>query len=242
MRNLFSFLLLFVLLILVSNALAQDTPTFTVNVGEQSIEHRSHALNVRSGASREYTVRGVVADGDVLTVTGRTAFDTNRTCDGYYNANTDMWLRVDFQGIEGWVGYCLGQFQGDLNSVPVTEPIYPVLRRQARYGYIHSFPSGLDELGSAPLMPYIRGNVRYSRINLRRNPVLDGEIIDILTSESVYVIGCSANRQWLKVTYLGISPFNRVWWRGAEPQTGWIAANTLFTLPQGWEDIIPITE
>lgn len=196
--------------------------------------------NIRSGNSRYFAVRGVVNTG-LLTVTGKTDFDSTRICTGVWNSDLDMWLRVDLEGIEGWVKFCLVDFVGDIANLPIVEPISPLIRRPTRYVY-YGLASAYraDELGDEPSLINLVASTRYDHINLRSEPRIDSEIIEILTAEKVYIIGRNLDSTWLYISYSGISPYGH-WWNGLQTQTGWIASY-LLTKPEGWQDIIPIIE
>jgi len=197
--------------------------------------------NIRSGSGGHYAVRGVVNNG-ILSVTGKTDFDSP-ICTGIWSRDVDMWLRVDLEGVEGWVKFCIVDFEGDINNLPIVEPSSPLIRRPTRYVY-YGIASGFraDELGSEPSSINMIAPTRYDHINVRDKPQIDSEIIEILTAEKVYIIGQNANSTWIYVTYSGISPYDRdSWWRGLQTQSGWIASY-LVTKPDGWQNIVPVLE
>ena len=66
-----------------------------------------YRVNVRSGPDTAYTVLGVVTPDDSLDITGKIE-------DG-------SWLRLNFNGQEGWVLADLMDVNGDLEAVPVAE-------------------------------------------------------------------------------------------------------------------------
>ena len=198
--------------------------------------------NIRSGPAGRYAVRGVVNNG-ILSVTGKTAFDSSRICTGVWSRDVDMWLRVDLEGVEGWVKFCIVDFEGDINNLPIAEPISPLIRRPTQYVY-YGIASGfrVDELGDKPTGINIIASTRYDHINVRTKPQINSEIIEILTAEKVYIVGQNDNSTWVYITYSGISPYDKdSWWSGLQTQSGWIASY-LVTKPHGWQDIIPVVE
>ena len=64
-------------------------------------------VNVRSGPGLQYTRLGVLAFGDSVDITGQTA-------DG-------IWLRVNFNGQEGWVSGTVVDVTGTIEGAPVVE-------------------------------------------------------------------------------------------------------------------------
>jgi uncharacterized protein YraI len=66
-------------------------------------------VNVRSGPGVRYTRIGSLNAGDTADITGR-ADETN------------SWLRIDFNGQEGWVSITVVEVTGDPDSAPVVEP------------------------------------------------------------------------------------------------------------------------
>jgi len=66
-------------------------------------------VNVRSGPGVRYTRIGVLNNGDSADITGR-ADETN------------SWLRIDFNGQEGWVSINIVEVNGDPDAAPIVEP------------------------------------------------------------------------------------------------------------------------
>jgi uncharacterized protein YraI len=66
-------------------------------------------VNVRSGPGIRYTRIGGLSAGDTADITGR-ADETN------------SWLRIDFNGQEGWVSITVIEVTGDPVTAPVVEP------------------------------------------------------------------------------------------------------------------------
>lgn len=173
------------------------------------------AINVRSGPGIEYTIRGVAQDG-TLDVTGRNDFDPARPCRNF-EADLDMWVRVDLFGIEGWMARCIVPIEGDLAVVPVVEPADPRLIADVSRG-----TSEVTELGDAPVgIPYIVATTRERRINLRAAPSLEADVLGVVSVEGLYVVGSNEDGSWAQVFTNG--------------QFGWMA-RFLLSLPRDWQD------
>jgi uncharacterized protein YraI len=97
-RILVALLVCAALLVPVATALAQGPVTFTPDV----------TLRLREGPSVGYTQIGMLPAGVPVTALGRDAV-------GY-------WAYVDAQGVRGWAAAWLATVDGDLNTLPVTQP------------------------------------------------------------------------------------------------------------------------
>jgi uncharacterized protein YraI len=194
---------------------AQSAPTFTT----------SGTINVRSGDGTQFTIRDTV--NGVLTITGRNNFDANRNCTGNFPTDADMWLRVDNNGVEGWVSRCIGEIDGSLSALPVVSPSNAVLiDNQVNTS---AFLSG-NLLGDEPSGKFVVAFVLSERGNVRENPSINANRIAVLTfsndpdnATAIYVIGRSADGFWAQVQYTV----------GDTTTTGWMA-RTLLQLPSGW--------
>lgn len=172
-------------------------------------------VNVRSGAGTEYSLRGGLIRGS-LTITGRNDFDTDRICTGFLAQDLDMWLRVDYNGVEGWVALCTVDINTDLDAVPVVSASHPVLIEDIDYS---DAPSAM-ELGERP-EKFVFGTTR-ARVNMRTGASLDHEIItELRGGETLYVVDHNADASWVKVQ--------------VEGNTGWVA-RYLLNLPKDWQD------
>lgn len=195
--------------------------------------------NVRSGPGREYMIRGVVSANSDLTVTGRNDFEaTDLTCIRF-PSQLDAWVRVDFDGIEGWVRYCLGEDEGDVSTLPVVEASNAVIRQAYRDEVV--YPSfSRDSLSSiVPEGDYMTAATRYSHIQVHKLPDVNSEIIDLLGAEAVYVTDLSEDGQWFYVEYEGYSALEGTDWFSA-PQSfeGWVFHDTL-RMPGNWSVDFP---
>ena len=145
-------------------------------------------VNVRSGPGRQYTVLGKARTGDALDITGRLANNT--------------WLRVNFNGQEGWVSASFFDVSGDLTAAPEAEAgPNAVLRQTANQAVV-------TQLGTVVVVT--NGNT-----NLRAAPAADAAVLVIIPFNiELTVTGRTANNNWVRVTY--------------NDQTGWISAGVLF--------------
>jgi uncharacterized protein YgiM (DUF1202 family) len=212
-RQLFGAIVLATSVVFVPMIQAQSTPTYTT----------SGTVNVRSGDGRQYSIIATV--NGVLTVTGRNNFDANFVCTG--NATTDNanWLRVDNNGVEGWVALCAGDFDGSLASIGVVSPSNAVLtsdlEREPNYA------EG-NLLGDEPQGKFVVAYARGLFVNVRENPSRSANKLGVLRTvegvdTAVYVIGRTGDGFWAQVQY--VDEGNTI--------TGWVA-RYLLHLPQGW--------
>ncbi len=210
---------------------------------QENLAYFTISTNVRSGPSTEYGLRGGILGSGSLTVTGKTNFDSSRICTGIDEQDKDMWLRVDFHGVEGWVQYCLTDYDGDVDNLPIVEPLSTFIPRGLEVARI---PDGsfygmvvTDRLGKAPDSPYIHAKTRLTQfIHLRAMPTTNAEILDYISSQYVYVIDISDDGVWVKVEYdakltscllvnkYDDCPYERI--------SGWVALY-LLSMPKNWQ-------
>lgn len=203
-------LLAIIFAIFIPSAFAQDS----------SVKASSETpVNVRSGPGQEYTVRGVLYSG-TLNVTARNNFSTGRVCRGN-TSDMDMWLRVDFKGVEGWISRCAVAIEGKVDSLSVTSASNPILVDTLKP---FELTVAEDDVDVEPAGANVRGYVS-ARANLREASSLSGKVLTVLTSgEDVFVIGRTADNTWVQVMEDG--------------QTGWVA-RYLMQLPYDWQKIVP---
>ncbi|MEZ4672063.1 MAG: SH3 domain-containing protein [Anaerolineae bacterium] len=185
---------------------------------------RGDEVSIRSGPGPQYT-EIAVSFGDLqLPVTGRSDFDPTRACSGIRQQDIDMYLRVQFNEIEGWVWRCHPYLTvtGDTAAVPVAAAAYPVLVADAGYPV-----ERLEGYTRPPRSPFVGGFVTYNAALVREAPDVSSEVIGSVGSGgSVYVIGRTAHAGWVKIIIAG--------------HTGWMASHLLH-LPHGWQEIIPVS-
>lgn len=105
----------------------------------------------------------------------------------------NQWVRIDFNGQEGWIGLAVINVFGDLNSLPVADP------RSIPYGGFESPRSGTTSATSG-----INGRLALSGLRLRAGP---GTAYPVLANPPRYTVfpllGRTANNAWLQVNYNG---------------------------------------
>ncbi len=107
-----AFLTLSILLLaaMVAPVMAQDaTPTPGSVADSDFFVEAFRRVNVRSGPGIRYTRIGSLNAGDTADITGR-ADETN------------SWLRIDFNGVEGWIFIGVIEVTGDPDTASVVEP------------------------------------------------------------------------------------------------------------------------
>jgi len=148
-------------------------------------------VNVRSGPSTQYTILGKARSGDAMDITGQLADGT--------------WLRVNFNGQEGWVLASLFNPTGDVTTAPeaVAGPS-AVLKNASSGTTTTTSPEATAEPGA--VVGTTTGNV-----NLRSVPTTQGDVLVIIPfSTELTATGRTATSNWVQVSYNG--------------QTGWITS------------------
>ncbi|MEZ4667939.1 MAG: SH3 domain-containing protein [Anaerolineae bacterium] len=165
---------------------APEVPLLTAST--ELFAEANFLVNVRSGPSTKYTVLGKVHIGDALDISGRLANNT--------------WLRVNFNGHEGWVSANLFAVNGELGTAPEAEAGPNAELRQSATQTV------VTKLNTIVVIP--RGNT-----NLRTTPTTDADVLVIVPfNTELTVTGRTANNNWVRVTF--------------NDQTGWISAGVLF--------------
>lgn len=136
-------------------------------------------VNVRVAPALGADVLGFVQAGWTAPATGRSP--------------DNQWVRIDFNGQEGWIGLAVINVFGDLNSLPVADP------RSIPYGGFESPRSGSTSATSA-----ISGRLAQSGLRLRAGP---GTAYPVLANPLRYTVfpllGRTANNAWLQVNFNG---------------------------------------
>lgn len=178
------------------------------------------AVNVRTGPGTEYAVRGVLYGS--ATATGRNDFAADRVCLGR-DSDLNMWVRIDFKGLEGWVARCAVNFTGSVSSLPIASPSSPLL--VADMQPMTEDVLRTDDDAAAPSSPYVIGYTR-ARLNIRTAPNLSAAVQDVAAPiEDFFVIGRTEDNRWVQVTY--------------GEKSGWVA-RFLMLLPTDWDRNIPV--
>ncbi|MBZ0286771.1 MAG: SH3 domain-containing protein, partial [Anaerolineae bacterium] len=136
-------------------------------------------VNVRVAPALGAEVLGFVQAGWTAPATGRSP--------------DNQWVRIDFNGQEGWIGLAVINVFGDLNVLPVADP------RSIPYGGFESPRSGSTSATSG-----ISGRLALSGLRLRAGP---GTAYPVLANPPRYTVfpllGRTANNAWLQVNFNG---------------------------------------
>ncbi len=177
-------------------ALGLLAPALGLAQGGVTVTPNRPYINVRLWPAIGADVIGSMETGDVMTATGRTV-------DG-------EWLRIDFNGREGWVAALVVAVTGDVNSLPLADPrIIPYNSNTA------------PNAGGSNLTSIITARLENSGVYLRAGPSLAYPIIANLPRYAeVSVTGRTETGSWVQVTWEGL--------------IGWAAAENLtFYSPSG---------
>ncbi len=128
-------------------------------------------VNVRSGAGLDYVRIGNLESESAADVTGRT--------------EDSEWLRIDYNGQEGWVAFFVVTLTGVLDDVPVVEPS----------------ADAATEVPTPVLLPVV---MRYN-VNLHEQPALDSGVMDVVPFKATLQADARSDERasWLRVTYNG---------------------------------------
>lgn len=152
---------------------AQQSPT-----GVEILVNRD-SVNVRLFPAIGAEVLGFVQAGWRAPATGRSG-------DG-------QWIRIDFNGEEGWVGFPVINVFGDMNTLPVADP------RTIPFGGFESPRSGLTSASSD-----ITGRLADSGLRVRAGP---GRAYPVLANAPRYTVfpllGRTINNAWIQVNFEG---------------------------------------
>jgi uncharacterized protein YraI len=144
-------------------------------------------VNVRSGPGTQYTILGKTQLSDGLDITGRLA--------------NNQWLRVNFNGQEGWVSAALVDVTGDVATAPESVAGATAVLRQTANQTVTT------QLGNVSVVTRVNAN-------LRKTPAVAGEVLATIPfGTQLEVTGRNANSNWVQVN------FNN--------QNGWISSGLL---------------
>jgi uncharacterized protein YraI len=105
----------------------------------------------------------------------------------------NQWVRIDFNGQEGWVGTAVINVFGDMNILPVADP------RSIPYGGFDSPRSGASDATSA-----INGRLADSGMRLRAGPSTAYPVLANPPRYSVFPLtGRTASNGWVQVNFNG---------------------------------------
>jgi uncharacterized protein YraI len=105
----------------------------------------------------------------------------------------DEWIRIDFNGEEGWIGVPVINIFGDINALPVADP------RTIPYGGFESPRSGLSSANSP-----ISGRLAVSGLRVRAGPTRAYPVLANAPRYTVFpLLGRTANNAWIQVNFEG---------------------------------------
>lgn len=162
-------------------------------------------VNVRSGPGISYPVIGQLTVDTVVEVTGRSDSESN-------------WLRINFNGREGWVAYFTVNLEGNLSRLPIVAPAtiapsFPVLT---------ATPTALVTTGDLPPMVQL-----IRRVNVRSGPGTDFERVGLLyPGDTAPIIGRTDDSQWLQIEF--------------ENASGWVSVFVVGV--SGGLDAVPVVD
>jgi uncharacterized protein YraI len=187
------FILTFVMVaVAVVPAMAQEAtaePQPVLTASTDLFVSSAFVVNVRSGPGTEYTVLDKLRPGSSVDITGRTA-DNN-------------WLRVNWNGAEGWVSAGVADITGDLAAAP-----------EAVAGETAVLRNPLGEATSDPSSDNVVIITRFNT-SLRAEPAASAARLAIIPFNTELAVNArNADGTWVQVTYDG--------------ETGWVLANLLF--------------
>jgi N-acetylmuramoyl-L-alanine amidase len=146
-------------------------------------------VNVRSGPSTTYPVIGQLSADTVVEVNGRNDSETN-------------WLRIDFNGEDGWVAFFTVTLEGDPDNLPIIEVGSVELPELIGAEVLVATPIVLENTG-----PFVTS---FRRVNVRSGPGTDFELLGMLRSgETAPITGRTEDNEWLQVEF--------------NDQPGWVA-------------------
>lgn len=203
-----SIVVLSLLLTVIAPAMAQDStatpqptaqaPALTASTG--FFATADFRVNVRSGPGTQYTVLGQARAADALDITGR--------------SENSQWLRVNFNGQEGWVSAALFTVTGDVATASVAEAGATAVLRN---------PSGTTTTGATgDVVVITRVNA-----NLRATASVNADVIATIPfNTTLTVIGRSETNNWVQVKY--------------NDQTGWLSSGLLFFQAGNIDNVKPL--
>jgi uncharacterized protein YraI len=156
-------------------------------------------VNIRSGPSTDYTIVGKLTPVDALDITGQ-------------NADAD-WLRVNFNGQEGWVFVNVVDVNGAIENAPIVEAGPTAVLRE-----------GATQT-TAPSSDNVIVTTRFNT-NLRSTFSTDADIVGVIPfNTELLPQGRTDNGNWVLVTF--------------DEQSGWVFAPILF-FTSGQVETLPV--
>jgi len=140
-------------------------------------------VNVRSGPGTQYDIIGQLNSGNEVHITGRSDDESN-------------WLRIDFQGSDGWVAYFTVTILGDVSSLDIVSP-----RANPDAAPVRPVATPITTQASSSIFV-----TAYRRVNIRSGP--GSEYISVGNLEagsSADVTGRSKDNEWLRINFGSMS-------------------------------------
>lgn len=179
------------LLMVVFPAMAQtatpqpSTPALTAST--QFFATANFKLNVRSGPGVAYTVIGQLKAGDAVDITGRRP--------------DNRWIRINFNGQEGWISSGLVEITGDLDSAAEADAGASAVLRET------PAEVNTDKLGTVIVVTRLNAN-------LRDGFSTDGKVLATIPfGTELTVTARTEKNNWVRVSYNG--------------QVGWVSSGVL---------------
>lgn len=147
-----------------------------------------YRINVRSGPGTQYTILGKLNVGDSLDVTGQNVEGT--------------WIRVNFNGAEGWVSASIVDVTGDIATAPVVEA-------SADAG-VNPSAAQVNTAALGDVVVVTRFNT-----NLRADAFANADLLATIPFDTeLAVVARNSGNNWVQVDFGG--------------QSGWISSGLLF--------------
>lgn len=165
-------------------------PLFSLNAQDGATAQAYRTVNVRQGPGTQYDIIGQLTNGDITLITGRSDEESN-------------WLRINFDGGEGWVAFFTVSVTGNLDISPIID----VERvSEGAIGEVETSSAFVSEVQYAD-EPYV---VAFRRVNVRVGPGTNFARIGYMNpGNAADLWGRTEDNEWLEINFDG--------------QSGWVA-------------------
>lgn len=156
---------------------------FSVALAQDEVIAQAYAtVNVRSGPGTQYDIIGQLTNSNEVQITGRSDNESN-------------WLRISFEGREGWVAYFTVSVIGNTEQLPVVSP-------RGGQEIIAVLATSVPVVIQANTDTFVTA---YRIVNVRSGPGTEYISIGSLQpGSSADVTGRSGDNEWLRVRYLNM--------------------------------------
>lgn len=156
---------------------------FSVALAQDEVIAQAYAtVNVRSGPGTQYDIIGQLTNSNEVQITGRSDNESN-------------WLRISFEGREGWVAYFTVSVIGNTEQLPVVSP-------RGGQEIIAVLATSVPVVIQANTNTFVTA---YRIVNVRSGPGTEYISIGSLQpGSSADVTGRSGDNEWLRVRYLNM--------------------------------------